>query len=277
MLIDSIENGTFKLAEEITVKADDDVTEIIRKQTPDDLAHKDRLHYDIDIKAVNILLLGLLVEIYTLINHYQTAKEIWKRVKELMESTEMTKQEHKMLLAQAQEARVALNEEEQDFLADSLEENDDIMIFNYTPQQISSLSSAGSLNDDTVAPTYDFSTLTEELLEEARALKPLDEHIGHAFKFAEHIQELLVYVSASCPFTESGNEKDTEKLVAVTPKNKDKKVRFVDPVSSSNNTQKHVDAHKNQDSNQPLLHSIGVICSTSGSRSQLIHRKRPDE
>ncbi|GJY88995.1 retrovirus-related pol polyprotein from transposon TNT 1-94 [Tanacetum coccineum] len=32
----------------------------------------------------------------------------------------------------------------------------------------------------------------QELLEEARASKPLDEHIGHASKFAERIQELLV-------------------------------------------------------------------------------------
>ncbi|GJS90727.1 hypothetical protein Tco_0773363 [Tanacetum coccineum] len=46
-----------------------------------------------------------------------------------------------------------------------------------------------------------------EVLEEARALKPLDEHIGLTFMFAERIQELLVYVSASCPFTQSGNEK----------------------------------------------------------------------
>ncbi|GJU41249.1 hypothetical protein Tco_1194206 [Tanacetum coccineum] len=47
----------------------------------------------------------------------------------------------------------------------------------------------------------------QELLEEARALKPLDEHIGHASKFTKRIQELLVYVSAPCPFTQSGNEK----------------------------------------------------------------------
>ncbi|GJT90230.1 hypothetical protein Tco_1079075 [Tanacetum coccineum] len=46
----------------------------------------------------------------------------------------------------------------------------------------------------------------QELLEEARALKPLDEHIGHASKFAARIQELLVYVSVSCLFTQSGNE-----------------------------------------------------------------------
>ncbi|GKC34723.1 hypothetical protein Tco_1047107 [Tanacetum coccineum] len=47
----------------------------------------------------------------------------------------------------------------------------------------------------------------QELLEEARAIKPLDEHIGHALKFDEQIQEMLVYVSASCPFTQSENEK----------------------------------------------------------------------
>ncbi|GKB72415.1 retrovirus-related pol polyprotein from transposon TNT 1-94 [Tanacetum coccineum] len=42
----------------------------------------------------------------------------------------------------------------------------------------------------------------QELLQEARALKPLDENIGHALKFAERIQEMLVYVSASCPLTQ---------------------------------------------------------------------------
>ncbi|GKB72471.1 hypothetical protein Tco_0933883, partial [Tanacetum coccineum] len=51
-----------------------------------------------DIKAVNILLLGLPIVIYTLINHYQTAKEIWDRIKELMEGIEMTKQERESML-----------------------------------------------------------------------------------------------------------------------------------------------------------------------------------
>ncbi|GJV55136.1 hypothetical protein Tco_1456141 [Tanacetum coccineum] len=45
----------------------------------------------------------------------------------------------------------------------------------------------------------------QELLDQARALKPLDEHIGYASKFVERIQEVLVYVSASCPFTQNCN------------------------------------------------------------------------
>ncbi|GKE85257.1 hypothetical protein Tco_1558999, partial [Tanacetum coccineum] len=47
----------------------------------------------------------------------------------------------------------------------------------------------------------------QELLEQARASKPLDENLVYACKFAERIQELLVYVRASCPSTQSRNEK----------------------------------------------------------------------
>ncbi|GJW84922.1 hypothetical protein Tco_0158067 [Tanacetum coccineum] len=67
MLRDSIKNGHVELLPEITVKDTYGVTDI-------------RL------------------DIYTLINHYQTAKEIWDRVKELMEGTEMTKQERESML-----------------------------------------------------------------------------------------------------------------------------------------------------------------------------------
>ncbi|GJX35107.1 hypothetical protein Tco_0246664 [Tanacetum coccineum] len=57
------------------------------------MSPKEKLRYDCDIKAVNILLLGLPGDIYTLINHYQTVKEIWDRVKELMEGRELALQE----------------------------------------------------------------------------------------------------------------------------------------------------------------------------------------
>nr|GEU82618.1 hypothetical protein [Tanacetum cinerariifolium] len=38
------------------------------------------------------------VDIYTLINHYQTAKKIWDCIKELMEGTKITKQERESML-----------------------------------------------------------------------------------------------------------------------------------------------------------------------------------
>nr|GEV02588.1 retrovirus-related Pol polyprotein from transposon TNT 1-94 [Tanacetum cinerariifolium] len=89
---------SLKIQAKITVKDTDGVTDIRRPQRLKDLAGEDKLCYDSDIKAVNILLLGLPVDIYTLINHYQTTKEIWDRVKELMECTEMTKQECESML-----------------------------------------------------------------------------------------------------------------------------------------------------------------------------------
>ncbi|GJR45834.1 hypothetical protein Tco_1313937 [Tanacetum coccineum] len=88
-----------------------------------------------------------------------------------------------MLLAQAQEAGVVLDEEQQDFLADSLEETDDCedlqlqATTNFKADHVDAYDSdcdeattnaifmaifshVGSLNDDTVAPRYDSDTLS---------------------------------------------------------------------------------------------------------------------
>ncbi|GJZ68734.1 hypothetical protein Tco_0632284 [Tanacetum coccineum] len=59
--------------------------------------------------------------------------------------------------------------------------------------------------------------------------------------------------------------KPTEKLVAVTPMNKDKKVRFAEPVTSSCNIPKQTDSLRTKDSNKPLLTSTGVNTNTSAS------------
>ncbi|GKD18246.1 hypothetical protein Tco_1207404 [Tanacetum coccineum] len=91
----------------------------------------------------------------------------------------------KMLLAQAQEAGVILNDDQQDFLADSLEETDDCddlqlqATTNFKVDQVDAhdsdcddeattnaifmenLSPVGSLNDYTVEPRYDSDILSE--------------------------------------------------------------------------------------------------------------------
>ncbi|GJY71507.1 retrovirus-related pol polyprotein from transposon TNT 1-94 [Tanacetum coccineum] len=60
----------------------------------------------------------------------------------------------------------------------------------------------------------------------------------------------------------------SEKLVAVTPMNKDKKFRFSEPVTSSSNIPKQTDSLKTKDSNKTLLTSTGVTPTTSASRSK---------
>ncbi|GKF42557.1 hypothetical protein Tco_0125899, partial [Tanacetum coccineum] len=50
------------------------------------------------IRAMNILLQGLPKDIYTLINHYNNAKDIWDNVKMLLEGSEFTKDERELQL-----------------------------------------------------------------------------------------------------------------------------------------------------------------------------------
>ncbi|GKD87449.1 integrase, catalytic region, zinc finger, CCHC-type containing protein [Tanacetum coccineum] len=67
MLIDLIKNEPVKLLDEITVKDAEGVNEIV-------------------------------LDIYNMINHYQTAKEIWDRINEIIEGTKMTKQASESML-----------------------------------------------------------------------------------------------------------------------------------------------------------------------------------
>ncbi|GKE90824.1 hypothetical protein Tco_1571919 [Tanacetum coccineum] len=52
-----------------------------------------KLQDDCDLCATNIVLQGLPPDIYALVNHNQVAKQIWDRVKLLMQGTELSYQE----------------------------------------------------------------------------------------------------------------------------------------------------------------------------------------
>ncbi|GKA52031.1 hypothetical protein Tco_0745227, partial [Tanacetum coccineum] len=91
------------------------------------------------------------------------------------------------------------------------------------------------------------------------------EHFSHRLKNNRDAhEELLVHVSQTCP----NSLKPSEKLVAVTPMNKNKRVRFVEPATSSSNIPKQTDSLKTKDSNKPLLTSTRVTPTTSASGSK---------
>nr|GEZ99393.1 hypothetical protein [Tanacetum cinerariifolium] len=64
-----------------------------RPRVYSDLSPKEKDRYNANIKATNILLQGLLKDIYTLINHYTNAKDIWDNVKMLLKGSELTKED----------------------------------------------------------------------------------------------------------------------------------------------------------------------------------------
>ncbi|GJU03242.1 retrovirus-related pol polyprotein from transposon TNT 1-94 [Tanacetum coccineum] len=80
----------------------------------------------------------------------------------------------------------------------------------------------------------------------------------------EKVLDLLTNISKTCPSINNSGEK----LVAVTPKNKDKRVRFTEPVTSSGNTNTKTASSSNLVSNKPMLSSTGIKPSTSASGSQ---------
>nr|GEZ62594.1 hypothetical protein [Tanacetum cinerariifolium] len=51
-----------------------------------------------DVKATNIILQGLLLEVYALVRTHKVAKELWERIQMLMQGTSLTKQERECKL-----------------------------------------------------------------------------------------------------------------------------------------------------------------------------------
>nr|GFD25310.1 retrovirus-related Pol polyprotein from transposon TNT 1-94 [Tanacetum cinerariifolium] len=63
-----------------------------------DLNSEERDRYNADIWVTNILLQWLPKDIYTLINHYTDAKDIWDNVNMLFEGSELTKEDRESQL-----------------------------------------------------------------------------------------------------------------------------------------------------------------------------------
>ncbi|GJS26748.1 retrovirus-related pol polyprotein from transposon TNT 1-94 [Tanacetum coccineum] len=115
-----------------------------------------------------------------------------------------------------------------------------------------------------IEKTIEYTDTLCGFVESARTQNPSEPLLEYACMFTKHVQELLVYVSQTCP----SSPKPSWKLVAVTPMNKDKRVRFAEPVISSSNIPNQTDSLKPKDSNKPLLTSTGVKPTTSASGSK---------
>nr|GFB81965.1 retrovirus-related Pol polyprotein from transposon TNT 1-94 [Tanacetum cinerariifolium] len=63
-----------------------------------DLTPEEKDRYNANIRATNIFLQGLPKDIYTLINHYTDAKDIWDNVKMLLEGSKLTKEDRESQL-----------------------------------------------------------------------------------------------------------------------------------------------------------------------------------
>ncbi|GJT96394.1 hypothetical protein Tco_1091912 [Tanacetum coccineum] len=215
----------------------------------------------------------------------------------------------KAMLAEAQEARQILDEEQLAFLADQGTKDidtydsdyDDISnakavlranISNYGSDVISEVphsetyfndmenQSVHAMQDFKQSPVVDFidneihsdSNIISysQYLQETQ-LTTLQELLLYKHNKFNDLTELLVYIQDTCP----NAIKLSGKKVAVTPKNDVKKVRFAEPLTSSSNI-KLVESSTTSDSNTPVLSPIGLKCSTSNYRSKPTGNKKND-
>nr|GEZ07351.1 integrase, catalytic region, zinc finger, CCHC-type, peptidase aspartic, catalytic [Tanacetum cinerariifolium] len=79
-----------------------------RPRVYSDLSPKEKDRYNANIRATDILLQGLPKDIYTLINHYTNAKDIWDNVHMLLEGSELTKEDQESQLGPIHEVEVQL-------------------------------------------------------------------------------------------------------------------------------------------------------------------------
>ncbi|GJX12297.1 hypothetical protein Tco_0204055 [Tanacetum coccineum] len=61
-----------------------------RDETKDDLTGDNLKQYEADIEVMNLILIFIPNEIYNYVDSCQTAKDMWPRVKHLMQGTELT-------------------------------------------------------------------------------------------------------------------------------------------------------------------------------------------
>ncbi|GKG08634.1 hypothetical protein Tco_0334466, partial [Tanacetum coccineum] len=111
------------------------------------------------------------------------------------------------------------------------------------------------VHSDYLKHTQEEAAILREIVEEGKSQNPLNTSLESACKYTKQIQELLILIGQTCPSFNNSSAK----LMAVIPKNKDKRVRFTEPVTSSRNTNTKTASTSNLVSNKPMLSSIGVI------------------
>nr|GEW74331.1 hypothetical protein [Tanacetum cinerariifolium] len=102
MFCHSIDEGPYQMGttrDLLRTSDDRGVTlRIDRLCTYHDLDENEKKRFDVDIQAINIVLQGLLKDIYKLINHNIEAKAIWENVKMLLVGSELMKEDHESQL-----------------------------------------------------------------------------------------------------------------------------------------------------------------------------------
>nr|GEY72099.1 hypothetical protein [Tanacetum cinerariifolium] len=91
MILESVENGPL-------IWPSIEENRVTRPKKYFELSATEAIQADCDVKATNIILQGLPLEVYALVSNHKVAKELWERIQLLMQGTSLTKQERECKL-----------------------------------------------------------------------------------------------------------------------------------------------------------------------------------
>nr|GEV65662.1 retrovirus-related Pol polyprotein from transposon TNT 1-94 [Tanacetum cinerariifolium] len=218
--------------------------------------NKDKVKKDIDeIKTINI---ELDHRVSKLIVENEHLKQTYKQIYDSIKPTRVrSKEQCDALITQVNQKSVEMldlnaNLQEKEMLKIDVEPLAPRLLNNMT------------VHSDYLRLTQEQAAILREVVEQGKSQNPLNNSLDHACMYTKRIQELLILIRQTCPSINNSSDK----LVAVTPNNKDKRVRFTEPVTSSRNTNAKTASSSNLVSNKPALSSTGVKPSTSASGSQ---------
>ncbi|GJW44247.1 retrovirus-related pol polyprotein from transposon TNT 1-94 [Tanacetum coccineum] len=205
------------------------------------------------------------------------------RVTKLIAENEHLKQTYKQLYDSIKPARIRSKEQCADLINQvnlksveisdlnvSLQEK--VLVITARRDELRKLKGKALVDNDVTRYPKEAAVL-RNLVDHIKANYPLDQALESAYKYTKLIQELLTKISKTCPSINNSGEQ----LVAMIPKNKDKKVRFTEPVTSLRNTITKTTTTSNLAFNKPMLSSIRVKQSSSTSGSQSLSNTKKDK
>nr|GEY15331.1 hypothetical protein [Tanacetum cinerariifolium] len=130
-----------------------------------------------------------------------------------------------------------------------------------------------TVHSDYLRHTQEQAVILRKVVKHGKSQNLLNNSLDHACKYTKRIHELLILIRQTC-LSINGS---SGKLVAVTPMNKAKRVRFTEPVTSSGNTNTKTASSSNLVFNNHALSSTGVKPSTSASGSQPLGNTKKDK
>ncbi|GJS61613.1 hypothetical protein Tco_0656397, partial [Tanacetum coccineum] len=93
-----LERSQYDSWQSLKVPATPNTRALTRDRTLDDLIPEEKIRKACDIRATKIIFQDLPPDVYTLMNHHTVSKEIWDRVKLLIEGSELSLQERELKL-----------------------------------------------------------------------------------------------------------------------------------------------------------------------------------